>query len=336
MTKQDWLKYVGNMSQVAGVTELVSDAGKTRGMRVWHVKTGNGLVFDLLPDMCMNIMDLSWRGVNISWQSKNGYAAGVYGYPVLNEFDRYFGGGMLWTCGLKNTGGDYIDSDGRFQHLHGRLGLTPCESAWHRECWEGDDYVIEAGGTVRDSILTGHDLVLVRTLRVGINEPSVEVEDVIENQEPEEQEYLSLYHFNFGYPFVSPGLEQDYGQETEDVLPRTENARDGMEQMLETEPPVDGYEEQCFFHHQKSRDGWCRVNLKNRELGIGVTLEYEKENLPILTQWKSVRSGEYVLGVEPGNSYLRGLAAEQKDGTVGHIRGFEKKTNRLRLSFSTL
>ena len=67
-----------------------------------------------------------------------------------------------------------------------------------------------------------------------------------------------------------------------------------------------------------------------------MTLSYEAENLPILTQWKSVRSGEYVLGMEPGNSYLRGMQEEKKEGNVGYIGGYETKTMRLKLAFSSL
>ena len=88
-TKQDWLKYAGNMTQVAGLTEMEYTSGKARGMRVWQVKTAGGLVLDLLPDKCMNIGALSYKGNNISWLAKNGQTSGKYGYPVLNEFDRH-------------------------------------------------------------------------------------------------------------------------------------------------------------------------------------------------------------------------------------------------------
>ena len=243
---------------------------------------------------------------------------------------------MLWTCGLKNTGGDHIDENGSFQHLHGRLGLTPCEQAWGKAEWEGDDYVITAGGDARDSILAGHDLLFHRTIRTSLNSSEIEITDVIENCEPEGTDYLSLYHFNFGYPFVSPDMKYVLPDEVKEIIPRTPAAEGGMADRLKLEEPIDGYEEQCFFHHLASVDGWSSFRLENPALGIAVTLSYEAENLPILTQWKSVRSGEYVLGMEPGNSYLRGMQEEKKEGNVGYIGGYETKTMRLKLAFSSL
>lgn len=335
--KQTLLRYAGNMAQLCGVDQRECTEGRARGMRVWQVRTGGGLEFDLLPDMCLDIGALRYRGINISWLAKNGYASGVYGYPVLNEFDRYFGGGMLWTCGLKNTGGDYVDADGKFQHLHGRLGITPCEKAWTKEDWDGDEYVIIAGGTARDSILAGHDLTLTRELRTVYGGSEIEITDTIENLEPEETDYLSLYHFNFGYPFVSPELALKLPEAERPVLPRTEAAARGMAERMTLELPVDGYEEQCFFHHFKAdADGWCRMRMENAALGIAAELAYERALLPVVTQWKSVRSGEYVLGMEPGNSYLRGMETERAEGHVGRIGGFETRTIRMKLKFMTL
>ena len=63
-------------------------------------------------------------------------------------------------------------------------------------------------------------------------------------------------------------------------------------------------------------------------------LAYEAEHLPILTEWKSVRSGEYVLGVEPGNSYISGMDNERAHGRVDRIGPFEKRVFRVKLSFS--
>ena len=336
-SKQDWLKYAGNMAQVAGLTEMEYTAGKARGMRVWQVKTADGLVLDLLPDKCMNIGALSYRGTNISWLAKNGQTSGKYAYPVLNEFDRYFDGGMLWTCGLKNTGPDYIDENGLFQHLHGRLGTTPCEQAWHKEYWQGDDYLIEIGGVTRDSHLAFHNLTLTRTIKINLLCSAIEITDVIETCEPEAAEYLSLYHFNFGYPFISPDLKMVFPDALSPILPRTRAAEDGIGTWNQLEPPVDGYEEQCFFHHLKTNEeGWAAVRLENKPLGIAAELSWEKELLPILTEWKSVRSGEYVLGIEPGNSYLRGFAEEKEQYKVGVIDGFSTKTMRLKLQLSDI
>ena len=245
--------------------------------------------------------------------------------------------GMLWTCGLKNTGPDYVDENGVFQHLHGRLGITPCEQAWHKEFWNGDDYMVEIGGVTRDSHLAFHNLTLTRTISINLLCNYIEITDVIENCEPEAADYLSLYHFNFGYPFIGPETKMVFPDALSPILPRTRAAEEGMDGWNQLEPPIDNYEEQCFFHHLKPDEaGWAHVRLENAGLGTAAELSYETELLPILTEWKSVRSGEYVLGIEPGNSYLRGFADEKKDGNVGVIEGFSTKTVRLKLHFSDI
>ena len=330
-------KYVGNMAQIADIREMTIESGRARGMRIYQVQTGNGLEFDLLPDRTMDIMRLTYRGVNINWQSKTGFTSPVYAYPVLNEFDRYFSGGMLMTAGLKNTGPDYIDPDGRFQPLHGRLNMLPCEQSWHRCYFKDNDYVMEAGGVVRDALLCAHNLTLSRVIRTSYRDPVIEIEDTLENHEPEETDYVILYHMNFGYPFISPSLEMHIPEDTKPVMPRTEWAEKGIGSWNVMETPIDGYEEQCYFHHlAPEKDGFSHVLLKNPEVGFGVELAYESQYLPILTEWKSVRSGEYVLGIEPGNSYISGMDNERKNGHVDRIGAFEKRVFKLKLSFCTL
>ena len=337
MNRQEWLKYSGNMQQVAGLTELEYTAGKGRGMRVWQVKTAGGLVFDLLPDKAMGMGSLSYKGVNMSWLSKNGVVSGLYGYPVLNEFDHYFDGGMLWTCGLKNAGSDHVAENGVFQHLHGRLGITPCESAFHREDWEGDDYVLNVRGCTRDSHLAMYNLMFNRSIKIDLLGSSIEITDEIENCEPEETDYFSLYHFNFGFPFISPDTKIIMPEAKKEIIPRSPAAEAGIGEWEKLTDPIDGEEEQCFFHHPKEdADGLCSIRLENEKLGIAATLTYENALLPILTQWKSVRSGEYVLGIEPGNSYLRGEDVERAEGNAGIIEGFGKKTIKLKLEFESI
>ena len=330
-------KYVGNMAQIADIREMTIESGRSRGMRVYQVQTGNGLEFDLLPDRTLDIMRLTYRGVNINWQAKTGFTSPVYAYPVLNEFDRYFSGGLLMTAGLKNTGPDYVDPDGRFQPLHGRLNMLPCEQSWHRCFFTDDDYVLEAGGVVRDALLCSHNLTLSRIIRTSFNQPVIEIEDTLENHEPEATDYVILYHMNFGFPFISPSLKMDIPEGTKPVIPRTDWAEKGLKSWNVMEPPIDACEEQCYFHHPApEKDGICRIRLSNPDTGIAVELAYEEKHLPILTEWKSVRSGEYVLGIEPGNSYISGMDNERKNGQVGYIGPFEKRTFRIRLSFSAI
>ncbi len=336
-SRNEMLKYAGNISQIAGVKESVISGGKAGGMRIYHIRNGNGLMLELLPDKCLDISSLSFKGINFAWQSKTGMHAPSHTHPVLGEFDRYFGGGMLWTCGLKNTGPDYIDKNGHFQHAHGRLGITPCDGSWTKTLWEKDDYIIKAGGTVSDAMLGAHHLQLRREITVSMASNEVHIHDVLENLEPESTEYLILYHFNFGFPFVSEDINMFFPESLAEIKPRSDAAAKGIKQWDEYTKPVDEFEEQCFFHKPKPKKGnTCIVSLENPVLGIGVQLSYDNSTLPILTEWKSLRSCEYVLGIEPGNSYISGMESEKKNGRVDTIGGFAKKEFDLRLKFFEL
>lgn len=333
-SKNDLLKYTGNLSQIAGIEEVACSTGRARGMRKFNVRTGNGLTYSLLPDKCLDISELAYRGVNIGFQTKNGLCSSPYAYPVLNEFDRYFSGGMLLTCGLKNTGNDYIDETGHYQHLHGRIGVTPCEQAWSKAGWDGDDYLLSAGGVTRDSILGGHNLTLTREVHSSVSKPEIVIHDTLENCEPEPTDYLILYHFNFGFPFIGPDTVFHFPSAQSPIKPRTSAAAQGLGEWSQLTEPVDGFEEHVFFHDPvPDQDGTCTVKIENPRLKIGAYLTYNQSNLPILTQWKSMRSGEYVIGIEPGNSYISGLDNERKNGCVGTIEAFGKIEFDIRLGF---
>ena len=328
-------RFVGNMEQFSNIREMTVENGRSRGMRIYQVQAGNGLEFDLLPDKALDIARLTYKGININWQAKTGFASPVFASPVLNEFDRYFSGGMLLTCGLKNTGPDHVDSMGRFQPLHGRIGITPCERSWYNCFFTEDDYCLEAGGVVRDALLCSHNLTITRVIRTFLSKSEIEITDTLQNEEPCETDYLILYHFNFGYPFLTPSVKIEIPEGEKPVEPRTEWAAKGIEYWKRMEPPEDEYEEQCYFHHPESgSDGFCMASITNPDLGVKVRLSYQNENLPVLTEWKSIRAGEYVLGIEPGNSYLTGMENEKLNGHIGKIGGFEKREFRMKLAFS--
>ena len=46
----------------------------------------------------------------------------------------------------------------------------------------------------------------------------------------------------------------------------------------------------------------------------------------MLTQWKSSASGNYVVGLEPGNCWVEGIARERERGTLQFLEPGETKT----------
>jgi hypothetical protein len=330
-------RYSVNPDQLAAIDEVELQDGRGRGMRVYRVRSQSGLAFDLLAGRALDIGHLSYKGHNISLMTRSGYCSPENITPSNGEFDHYFGGGMLWTCGLKNAGPNYLDEAGQFQPLHGRIGTLPPEQVWKKAFFEGDEYWLEAGAVLRDTTLEGHNLTLTRAVRTSLSRPEIEIFDAVENVDCRPTDYLLLYHFNFGFPFLSEHLRLNFPPAREEVQPRTEAARRHLSEWREITEPVDGEEENVFFHFpQPAPDGMASVALENPLLGVSVRLTYETRHLPYLIQWKCVRSGEYALGIEPGNNLISSMPSERAAGRVGLLEPFEKHEIHLKLAFYDL
>ena len=333
-TRQELLRVASNMAQICGVTESVYQNGKSGGMKHYTVKTGSGLEFELLPDRCLDIASVTFNGVNISFLTKNGIVSPTYANAAANAFSHYMTGGMLMTCGLLNAGDACMDTDGAFHPAHGTIGITPAESPYSKEYWDNDDYIFEAGGKMRESGLFGENLTLSRNISAKLGENSISIHDTVENNGPEAVEFMLLYHFNFGYPFLNEKLKVQFPDGT--VTARDSQAKHGILDCERMICPQDGFCEQVFFRDAKSKNGIVTAILENNEIGIGVRLSYQNDNLPILVQWKSMRSGDYALGIEPSNNYIMGRKAERKNGTIKQLKGFGKEQYTLKLEFYTL
>jgi O-antigen/teichoic acid export membrane protein len=73
-------------------------------------------------------------------------------------------GGLFFTCGLQNICGP-CETDGVEYPMHGRLRTTPAEHLCSDAYWDGEDYVLEVSGEMRESHLFGANLVLRRKIR---------------------------------------------------------------------------------------------------------------------------------------------------------------------------
>ena len=77
-----------------------------------------------------------------------------------------------------------------------------------------------------------------------------------------------------------------------------------------------------------------QAKLENTELGISMTISWSGDTLPILSQWRSMASGDYVLGLEPTNCYIMGRHDERINGTLPVLKAFESITNTLNITFT--
>ncbi len=323
--------YAGGTDRAVLVDRFRFTEGKASGMDGISVKTLNGLYVSLLPDRGLDIARVDFKGITVSYLSKNGLVSPAYADMQKDGFTRYYTGGMLTTCGLRHVGGSCIDDNGEYHPTHGNYSLLQAKDI---SVIRPDPSTVIISGIVRETALFGHDLELKRSIRISDTDLSIETTDVLTNLSSEEEEIMVLYHYNFGYPFLQDGCRIVF-QEGDEVIPRTDEARSGLDKHKEICAPVDGYSEQVFLHIQKGgSDGFAKVKVINDALGITAQLEYDTKVLPVLAQWKSMKSGDYALGIEPSNNFIKGRKEERAAGSLKKIGSFEEIKYRTCLRFT--
>ncbi len=319
--------YIGNPSQLATLRRLTLAEGKARGTEIIEIKTAGGLEFELLPDTGLDIGQTRFRGINMSWMSKNGYDSPAIINPYETEFLNTFPGGLMYSCGLRSAGPANRDN-GEWHPLHGRYHSLSAEHI----STEINDEEIVVKGTIRETALFGHALEMKRCVRVPVFGSSITVEDTITNQTPRDEEIMQIYHCNFGYPLLSEKAKLVLPEKRE-TLPRSDFAKTGLGRELVFDEPIPGEEERVFL--QKMEDEfWAR--LENDDIGVSMTISWSGDTLPILSEWRSMAAGDYVLGLEPTNCYICGRHNERENGTLPVLKAFESVSNTVKIEFAAL
>lgn len=321
------LKKLGNMDQIAGIRESVLLRGRGEGTKIAEVYNASGLRFTVLPDRCMDIYDLSYKGVNISFHSKNGIISPLAFSPSDGEFPEQWPGGMLFTCGLSNVNLHSV-IDGEAFPTHGRISSVPA-SDFGTECfWDGDDYILRLCGEMHETVFEGRHLSLKRTIETGLYDSSVRITDTVTNMGPSDEPYMLLYHTNFGSPFISK--EAECCIKCGKVSPLSDNSTDSVHM----DQPYDDYKAQKFIATDFSETG--EAEIINKKLGMGVRLSFTTENLPNMVEWKHMKSHDYCLALEPTNTC--GLNREQavKENKIACLPPYSSVTNILNLTFRSL
>ena len=272
------MRKLGNLEQQISVREMRLDGGEGDGKRC--VLVHNGALEALFSkDNALDISYVRYKGQNISFLSKNGLNNGK------DEFVERFEGGFLYTCGA-----DSISNCVEGRPMHGSLHLKKCSSF----SYEIKDAEVKLKGVINDTALFGKNLQIIREYTVG--KDRIEINDTYVNLAYTPVDYVLLYHINFGYPFLDECLNMDIPYAVRDA--RTEIAKARFNEADRITAPVDGGDEDVYFHEM--REG--RVKLFNPVLNIGVELNYSKEDFPCTLEWKSMISGDYALGIEPATT----------------------------------
>ncbi len=321
-TRDELMKQIGDVSQVADARQGKLTSGRAQGVSVIDITTGGGLDVSILPDRGMDMAWASYKGIPLSFVSKCGVVSPAYQTLDGFGFLRSFTAGLLTTCGLTQVGPPCEDG-GDKPGLHGRVSHIPAEDVSVIKEWEGDEFVMRVRGKVREGALFAEQLTLTRTVTAVMGENKILISDAVENVGYRESPFMLLYHFNFGHPIVSADTRLYHSPAT--IAPRDEAAKPGLASCETFEAPTPGYAEQVFFYDMDAKDDRVFACLFNEKLGIGAYLRYRKDQLPILTEWKNMGEGEYVVGLEPCIIPPMGRAAAREAGRLAFLKPGEQR-----------
>ena len=315
------LKQLGNIGQIAGIRESRLLRGRGEGIQVAEFYNAAGLRFTVVPDRCMDLFDFSYRGVNLSFQSKNGLTSPQAFTPADGEFAEQWPGGMLVTCGLGNVGGH--STGGGIFPTHGRISHVPASNFGTETHWDGDRYVLRASGEVHQTKMYSRHLSIRRTIETGLDEKKVRIHDVITNFEAEDEPYMLLYHFNFGYPLLQADSCTAASRAT--LTPMNPMSTDPVHMLA----PEDGRGEELYFRTDLG-DRACGV-IYNERLELGAYVAFDTANLPNLLQWKNMKSHDYVLAFEPCNTCGLNRAEAMAAEKIAVLPAYSSVENHLEL-----
>lgn len=343
-TRREIEARVGRINQIGGLRRMRLAEGLEDGVEQIEVRTGSGLAGHISPHRCLDLSFVEVDGHAISWQGHSGDVHPAY-FPSAEPTSwlRTCAGGLLMTCGFLNAGPP-VEENGEGLAFHGRAHHIPATQVAAFGEWQGDEYIMTIRGEVREARLFGENIRLIRIWKTKLGSGLIELEDVYENCAYQPSPLMVLYHFNFGFPLMAPGLEMHWPSKT--VKPRDEKAPyDEYDKWRE--PDADIFE-RVYFHEdlveETRADGshWAEAKLVQPKFpGPGektqkleVALRWDRKNLPCLTEWNMPGCTAHVLGIEPGNCLPMGRPEERKSGHLRILEPGESIVHRLELEIN--
>lgn len=317
----------GSLSQLFGMKAYTLSEGKGEGLKCIDVYNNNGLSFTVLLSRGLDIAALKFKGINLSFLSSTDFVNSSYFTEKQRSgFMRNFTAGFLTTGGLTYMG--YAPQQPELG-LHGLISNIPATNVSHGMYENGK---LKVAGNVRQSKVFGENYLLQRKIFCDVNSNVFYIDDTITNLSFQIQPLMILYHMNFGYPFLSKNLQlrikakasfDQSGHEAEDY----DHFSD----------PIDGEDERIYKHIvQPESDRLARVVLENSDVNISIVIRYDPDKLPILNEWKSMGSGNYVVGIEPGTNDVNGKIKAEQERTLKYMKPLEEFHNRIEVKIQKM
>lgn len=331
MQREDLINKIANPLQVGGIETAVLDNGPGRGTRVAWVNTGAGLRYKVVIDRGLDIADAGFNAHNLAWLSHTGTVVPSPAPFTGIDWLTSFGGGLVTTCGLDHAGGPETDEYGE-RGLHGQYSRLPAtlESIIQPDPRSGR-FDMSITGLIRQSQPLGVQLEMRRTISSRLGEPYIHIKDEVYNHGNISAPHMLLYHINLGWPLVDEGADICWkGNWTSREGEANARIFKAGEPFKKVKPPlqqhVGGGEEAAFVDITPDADGKCVCGIHNPKIGLAVSVEFDKAQLPWMTNWQHWGPGEYVMGLEPGTHPPVGQSKARNDGTLIMLEPGERRT----------
>lgn len=308
------------------VSKRTLRGGLSAGVDVVEIHNGAFSIF-VLPTRGMGIWKGEYRGIPVGWKSPVAFPVNP-AYVDLNDRS-----GLGWLkgfneficrCGLSSNGAPgmdvAIDNNGNKMEtpltLHGKIA----NAAAHRvEVMVSDKGAgtLSVSGEVDETMLFGPCLRLSSTVQTEAGSNRFTILDRVTNLSGMTAEFELLYHTNLGRPFLEKGSE--FLAPVKEVAPTNDRAAEDIDTWPVFEGPVAGYVEQCYFYELLgSEAGETLVLLKNAAGDKGISLHFNRRQLPWFTIWKNTQAEAdgYVTGLEPGTDFPNAKSFERSQGRV--------------------
>jgi hypothetical protein len=315
----NWSGKISNHQQLGGIETSVLNDGNGRGVRVAWINTGSGLRFKLILDRGMDIAEAFFNEHSLTWLSHNSVAPPDPTTSSGMNWLRSFSGGLLNTCGLSHIGGPEKNRYGDFG-LHDRINhcVAEIQSIKQPDVFIGDDE-FSIMGRMKQSIVFGHHFELKRKISLKLGEPGFHIHDEVANQGNQSIPHMLLYHINFGWPLIDEGTLLNWNgkwnaREPDDFI--FQEANDFKTCKVPIERHSGAGESVAFIDMDADENGKCSYEVNNPKLPFRLQVNYNKHQLPCLTNWQHWGMNEYVTALEPGTNFPVGQSQAQKDGNL--------------------
>jgi hypothetical protein len=297
---------------IATATSSIVTNGKAAGCRAIDLRVEGGITLRLLPDRGLDAGDAWYAGVPLDWRSPVGETG-----SVADDWMRSFGGGLMVTCGLRNVG---VPSEGHGQHGDYTFQRADIEAVER----SGDALIVQ--GSISEVAALGHDLHVARTWRTYAGRGLVQLEDVVTNRGQATEPALQLYHVNLGPPLWAQGAELRLDARA--TRPRDADAAAFADAWPNAPALEPGAPERVYEHDvTPGADGWCSATVVHGPIELEV--RWDAATMPRMWQWVHPAYG--VLGLEPANCSVLGVAHDRAEGRLPELAPGEERRTRLEI-----